>query len=308
MKKERKLKNTHKQRHWITILILLILSILLMMRIFILNGATTINQALTEENILCKVYYITQIIASLAVVIGGVVGIWQYTLTTNAERAKMNVDCIQRAIDLAEYYKNNILNKYLIIHFVYKQSGLLDIVKGIKRNSIVNFDKAELQELLTDSDAKRIETIRNENKFILAVLQAEKIYGLNLEIDKVAYIQKDNDKKEVILSLDKDVIIRKFMGNIVTEILNNLEFFAMHFSHGTADESVVYQSLHQTYLDMIYILYYNIAILNGMENSKYYTNVIDLYKKWSERDKKEKRNKTNSVREHTEKGTVVDRF
>lgn len=97
------------------------------------------------------------------------------------------------------------------------------------------------------------------------------------------------------------------MGNIVTETLNNLEFFAMHFTHGTADESVVYQSLHQTYLDIVYVLYYNIAVLNELENSKYYTNIIELYKIWKKRDAEEKRKRADLARSHTMKGSVASK-
>ena len=139
-------------------------------------------------------------------------------------------------------------------------------------------------------------------------MQADEIYNLNLNIDKVAKVKVNDEKKEATISLNRSVIIQKFMGNIVTESLNNLEFFAMHFSHGTADESVVYQSLHQTYLMMVYVLYYNIAVLNELEGSKYYTNVIELYKKWDQRDQEEKQKKISMARNYTNKGSIVNKI
>lgn len=292
----------------IVTVIIIVLVCCLVICSFIFNGVTGLKEVFTDKNILENVNYTMQILASMIVIIGGIVGVWQYSLTSRAERMKMSTDCIQRAIDLAEYYKNNILEKYVVVLHVYDASGLINIVKKINRNSIVNFDKKELYELLTEADIGEIEKIRNSDEFIKAVIEADNIYNLNFQMGKNVQIKEDKEKKEVAIIYNKSIVIQKFMGNIVTDILNNLEFFAMHFSHGTADESVVYQSLHQTYLQIVYMLYYNIAILNDMEASRYYTNVIELYKNWDERDRTEKNSKSTVVRECMSKGSIAQRL
>lgn len=66
-----------------------------------------------------------------------------------------------------------------------------------------------------------------------------------------------------------------------------MEFFALHFSHNTADESVVYQSLHQSYFDLILLMYYYIASQNDNPSYKYYTNVIELFHKWMQEKSKQ---------------------
>lgn len=297
----------YKWRRWVIIIIVLLL-VFGISSLFVVNGVQKISDIVTNNKILCNVYYFTQIVASLAVIVGGLVGVWQYSLTAKAERSKMNTECIQRAIDLAEYYKNNILKKYIVVQYVYEQSGLMQIANKVKRSSIIEFDRTELYDLLTASDIEEIERIRNSDEFIKAVLQADKIYDMKLDIEKIAQVIRDDAKKEVTIKIDKALIIQKFMGNIVTEILNNLEFFAMHFAHGTADETVVYQSLNQTYLSIVYILYYNIAILNTIEDSKYYTNVIELYKRWDNRNQQEKQDKIKTARNYTSKGNVVGKI
>lgn len=221
---------------------------------FVVNGANNLKQAFSTNSILCNVYYITQIFASLAVAIAGLVGVWQYFLTSRAERIKLNTDCIQRAIELAEYYKNNILANYGVIRYVYSRCGLYDIVNTIDRNKIIEFDKTELNDLLDEESQKRISEIRISKEFAKAVFEADQIYNLGFQFEKRAKIVHRTDGIEI--EINKGIVLQKFMGNIVTETLNNLEFFAMHFSHGTADESVVYQSLHQTYLKMVYDLYH----------------------------------------------------
>lgn len=276
---------------------------------FVINGAKGIKSALSENLILCNVYYITQIFASLAVVIAGIFAAWQYFITSRAERVRLNTDCIQRAINLAEYYKNNILEKYIVVQYVYHRCGIYDIVNKIDRDKIIEFDKTELNNLLSIADQEKIKEIRESDEFMEAVIEADKIYNLGFKFEQAAKVIKNEEG--VVVSIKKGIILQKFMGNIVTEILNNMEFFAMHFTHKTADESVVYQSLHQTYLKIIYSLYYNIAILNDIQDldeSKYYTNAIDLYKTWITVEKKEKEAKCNAIRGHILKGNVAQKI
>lgn len=306
--KKLELKKIKLQWRKILTVLFLVAIILGITQCFTFNGVNGIRQAITNNDVLSNVYYITQIFTSVAVVVGGIVGVWQYSLTSRAERAKMNTDCIQRAIDLAEYYKNNILKKYVVVQYVYKQSGLMDIVHKINSKDLLNFDKKELYELLTKADINEIEKIRETDTFIRTVIEADKIYNLNFNLEKNAKIEKNVENGEVAFTIQKGIIIQKFMGNIVTEILNNLEYFAMHFTHETADESVVYQSLHQTYLIMVYVLYYNIAIMNEMDASKYYTNVIELYKNWNIKDEAEKKERVNAVRGYTSKGNVAKKI
>ena len=59
---------------------------------------------------------------------------------------------------------------------------------------------------------------------------------------------------------------------------------------------------------MVYVLYYNIAVLNELEGSKYYTNVIELYKKWDQRDQEEKQKKISMARNYTNKGSIVNKI
>jgi hypothetical protein len=92
---------------------------------------------------------------------------------------------------------------------------------------------------------------------------------------------------------------------VLNEILNNLEFFAMHFTHGTADDSVVYQSLHQSYIETIRLLYYDIAANNIPGESKLYTNTIELYNKWVEEAKRQKENETAAARANIAKGNSL---
>ena len=94
----------------------------------------------------------------------------------------------------------------------------------------------------------------------------------------------------------------------VSGVLNNIEYFAMNFAHGVADDSVVYRSLHQSYIDIMQLLNFNISNLNNSSSDKYYLNVIELYNKWKlQKDKDTNEKKMMDItREAKNKGTIVN--
>ena len=69
----------------------------------------------------------------------------------------------------------------------------------------------------------------------------------------------------------------------VTRLLNNLEWFAMSCRYGLADEKMLYQSLHQTFLSHIWLLYFYICKSNFNNEDKLYTNIIWLFNLWKDR-------------------------
>ncbi len=105
-----------------------------------------------------------------------------------------------------------------------------------------------------------------------------------------------------------EVATKAFMIDEVSGVLNNIEYFAMNFAHGVADDSVVYRSLHQSYIDIMQLLYFNISNLNNSSSDKYYLNAIELYNKWKiqkDKDTNEKK-MMDMTREAKNKGTIVN--
>lgn len=91
---------------------------------------------------------------------------------------------------------------------------------------------------------------------------------------------------------------------MVQDVLNNLEYFAMAFTHKTADESVIYQSLHNSYISVVRLLYYDISSNNRDGESKLFTNVIELYNIWKEKSEQQKTDEIAAVRENISKGNI----
>lgn len=76
----------------------------------------------------------------------------------------------------------------------------------------------------------------------------------------------------------------------------------MHFTHNIADDTVIYQSLHQTFLDITEFLYYNISRLNTDGCSKFYVNTIALHNKWRKRKTEKINDSVNKQRDSIDNG------
>ncbi len=261
------------------------------------NGIGSVKMFFTETKALENIYYVINIFAGIVMIVSIVVAVWQYILSSHAEKAKMDNERIQRAIDLSEYYKDNILNRFGVMKYMFQQLGIEDILKGIAPERMKEFNKLELEEVLSKAKQETIKTALGSKEVVDAIMDAEKIYGIKFDLDQ--YIENDEGEAKV-----KPFFPQAVMSNVVNSLLNNMEYFAMNFAHETADESVVYQSLHQTYLEAVQLLYYNIAINNSTDGKQLFTNVVDLYKTWYNKSKEHREQLYDKT--HDKKGSKYD--
>lgn len=240
-------------------------------------------------------YYSTQIFTSLFVTASVIIAAYQYYLTAQSTKTNLSVIQVQRAIDLSAYYKDNILNRMRAVKYIFRNTGIDEIICKVHGKNIEHFDMDELTTIFSDEDIETLKKITQSEKFANVILQANNIYNLDNNI-------LQNSQKEENFSEQ----INAFGAAFFSTTLNDIEYFAMHFSHKTADDSVVYQSLHQTYLELVEILYYHIAKPNQLAPGKYYTNLISLYKKWKSESESDKSNFLEGVRELQKTGTIIN--
>lgn len=243
----------------------------------VINGVHSMKEIFVCQNALENSYYLMQIICAFVVIIGGMVGVRQYVLAKRAESNRYQNSRIQKAIDLSEYYKDNILCNITFIYHVYQESKILDILNNVKRSDMKDFDAHELDKNFSKNQKEEIAKIIESEKFIETIIKWSEIYSTDL-ISSV-YI-KNGEKVIEAKRVNQTKVIDYFMNHIICETLNNMEYFSMHFNYETADEKVVYQSLHRTYLDVVHMLYYDISTNNKTGEQKLFTNVIDLFNKW----------------------------
>lgn len=259
-----------------------------------------------------KIYYVTQVIGIGIAAIGVIIATRQYMQTSKNEITKFENDQVQKAIDLAEYYKDKILKNMVLINNVYTSAGMVDIMNKVKKSDLKNFDEHELDDIFTNSDKEDLKKIMMSDEFCKSV----GIIGRNHNIDVFdKRIEKDKDGKpicdengnpKIYLKINKSKVSELFMNKVVVDTLNSLEFFSMHFVHNTANDSVVYQSLHKTYLDAVQVLYYNIAINNKSGGEKFFTNTICLYNKWQKKSQEIKKKEVEHSRSVVDEGKVAN--
>lgn len=80
----------------------------------------------------------------------------------------------------------------------------------------------------------------------------------------------------------------------------------MNFTHKTADDSVIYQSLHSSYLSIVRALYYDISSNNKPGGDKLYTNAIELFDIWKDKYLEKKADEIRSKRQATSKGSELN--
>lgn len=250
-----------------------------------------------------------QIITNIFVIIGGFIAIRQYLLSVEANKATAEKDIeirekevyqrerekIVKAIELARYYKDEILPMMRNLKRIYLQIGIYDIMQSIDKNSMINFDIVEIEKVLTKPQVDQIKelsatypmaTVLPQSNIVLSTEYSQETDALKqLRSDQFF---KDNDYAELVIN-----------------VLNSLEYFSMHFVHNTADHTVVYQPLHTTFLEVIRMLYYNIASVNIKGEQKFFVNTILLFKKWNKISTEQEEKENSAMRSAADIGKIL---
>lgn len=213
----------------------------------------------------------------------------------------------EKAIELSKFYCDHILPKTSYLFNVLKDAGIDKVLGDINYTDLKEFDQAELNQLLGVSKVKELKNffsninikILMDNMPIIRDLSIEeyledintityeKITGRRTSLaeeEAVAETESENREKEMIDKIAHAYHVKKHRNEYMRTLedcLNLLEYFCMSFNNGIADEETVYQSLHQSFLGTVKLVYFHIAIQNTTGKDKYYTNIIKLFNKWS---------------------------
>lgn len=205
----------------------------------------------------------------------------------------------EKAIELANYYSNTILKPSAFISEAITNSEFEIISRNCFHiEAIKDFDVNEINTLLKKYDQRlSIDKLNN----LINNISPRKIAGAALFRDEftefntryqIYFNNIKMDDKESVKKLF-DLSFKNQLNQAIVDLLNNIEWFAMNFNSGIADEETVYQSLHQTYLGIVSQLYFFIARKNEFAYAKYYTNTIALFGEWM--------NKENEIKEKEER-------
>lgn len=223
----------------------------------------------------------------------------------------------EKAIQMAELYANELISNITYLKNVYSKCGVTQYFKNLQYTDFKDFDVYELEAFIKSKiDIKEMEKLTSDIDLMILVdsahflnkdvkeVTAETINILNLKkfidryeneaaasLDIIAQnVQADDLVGEEELFKDAkmeyatySISYNKEFRQVLCDTLNKLEYFCMYFNAGVADEETIYQSLHQSFLEMVRVIYFRIASRNKSGKDKYFTNIIKLYNKWADR-------------------------
>lgn len=209
----------------------------------------------------------------------------------------------EKGAEIAKLFSDDLLFKCTILGNVILDCGIDNLfqLEFLDYRTFKNFDRAEINNIYPSDD------IFAKLKQILFSDKTQQIYLKNLEYN--VSLKSMNELKEKTYSNEeaKDLFISNNVNmpfkfsQLVSSVLNNLEYISMYIASQSAGSKFVYQSLHQIFLRTVKLLAPIIAMQNKDYSDKYYTNIIYVYNEWSNlRDsdiKKEnkKKNKANKI-------------
>ena len=187
------------------------------------------------------------------------------------------------ACDLAKYYANNIIERYTFVDDVYSSNGYTELVKKIfPISKIKEFTYQEMLDFIKESSNGAC-PLKNAPSIPDELFLKYKLCNVKSAAEQAQYAHQNSQHKMIEEDESKKNPLQNDLHVVEGKLLNDLEWFSMQCRYGVADEKLLYQSLHQTFLAEVQLLYLQISIVNRSSEDKYYTNTIWLFEKWKNR-------------------------
>ena len=229
---------------------------------------------------------IAQVVISLAVLILTGISVWCAFRAYQHQRDRAKKDA---ACKLARYYAHDIIQQYDLIDYVFKSSRTMDIIKEhFPLDQLKAFDKREMDRLLERAGEQKKEVLQRIFKLPVEMVyqgmirSATSIEERHALAKEYTHVEK-KEKGEIIVTFQNTQMLMLGFQAEINDLLNNSEWFSMTCQYGLADAEVLYQSLHQTFLSEVWMLYPYIALNNLNNEDKLFTNIISLFNLWKDR-------------------------
>jgi len=202
------------------------------------------------------------------------------------DRSKKDAAC-----ELARYYSENIIERYSFVSAVFRAAGVPQAIKEIlPYERMKDFTYKELCCILEEQGKTYEEVTRLFKNIDTKIIYAAKITMAksvaernSLAKEHIYIVEGEGDASSDRVEIAHGEILQSEVNSEVRTLLNDLEWFSMSCRYGLADEEMLYQSLQQTYISFVWLVYYYIASGNINSEDKLYTNVIWLFNTWKDR-------------------------
>ena len=276
LKKIEKIFSLIEKNRKLFTLIVLMISILIIALPFVFFKGTKPISSMTKLEI-SKAF--AEIISAIFVISGSFVAVSQYWITSKSSIIKMDTERINKGIDLANFYKEKVLTPYSMIKVIYKEIGLFDALRK-EKNKMKKFTNEELTSIFSDEEIKSFIDKQSSEDFIKSLIILNDTFNLNINGCETVTSSINNGKGTIEFAVNTKKALTDFYSTYVSDLLNNVELFAMYFTHNVADESVIYQSIYPTYIELCQTLYFDISKCSVPGQPMLYRNLNQLYLTW----------------------------
>lgn len=221
---------------------------------------------------------------------------WQIKLQKKEMNTNLEYQKREKAIEMCKYYLYqeywktlNITQKITMKDFTkteflsYFSEDMLNKMSYLPRNFLI-------EDFFENS-------LNNQTKFFEIYTEFKKRNYRFYSKKEIEESEEKIKKERRLSNIKLELLGNNLFEKMITKnesVVNKLEYFSMNFISGIADESVVYQSLHQSFFGVLSFFYPQICLANdGTGKDKYYTNLINLYNLWKEREERYKKEEKN---------------
>ena len=153
--------------------------------------------------------------------------------------------------------------------------------------------------------AEFIKKIKNIDPMVIVTNRAGIFCDLSERERVIAgFTAYDQDTEKIVVK-NESFLMNDFFQEL-SDMLNQLEWFSMSCRYGLADEKIIYQSLHQAFLETVRVLYPFISKSNIDNEDKFYTNIIWLQDKWNKRRTKIRKKAEKRRQKYLKKAESVE--
>lgn len=214
-----------------------------------------------------------------ALILGALWAIYQYDKNRTQKQQ-------EKASKIAKSFSDKLTTKCAIIYSVIANSEVFNLLELDKKNydSFKVFNTNEMRTVYNDDNfiEKYKKTYNNSelDQIYYRILDSRISFNSFKDLTKANKQYSENEARALFI-LDNSYLPFHFY-NLISDVLNELEYLCMNLSSQAAGSKYVYQSLHQTFLRTVRLLCVQIALSNNKSYSdKYYTNVIHVYNEWT---------------------------
>lgn len=179
----------------------------------------------------------------------------------------------EAALEIAKGYSSDVLPKISFIQNVlcinYNEKDynkLIELIDDIDTVVFTSVELAKKKELYEYSKVFQ----NGNNNIDYNLIKSQSVAHQILNLSDLCFIEEKTRK----------LITNLRFKSLICDTMNTLEYYAMSINHHVAESDMLFDSLHQSYLRFVKLMYPYICQYN-IDDELYFPNVIALYNSWN---------------------------